>query len=535
MKPAPKEPVGNAAPPPPKAAGPSAEKNQLARGRSSGSFLRQTPAWLVSMLLHVVVLLSLALMVAEEPSKPAGLRTIDSPPTESMADVEEVQTVELPTPEEVESKDVPEEVAEEAPAVAVESMEVASTVTDVAATDVSADTVDVGANISVSTDILKTVSTSGPAKTGLAARSNSAGQKAMIKAGGGDPDEVIRSVEKACDWFVRHQLPDGGWSFDCSQIPGCMGKCGNPKNTAELKNRDAATALALLPMLGHGYTHMARGEKGKYAKHIDRGLAFLSQSVIRGKGAVGSKAGAHGKMYTQGLAGVVLSEAYGMTKDKRLLLPAQSAMDYIMMAQDPNGGGWGYSPRSPGDTSIVCWQIMAIKSGAMSGLEIDRQFIPKLSFFLDSVETDDGAGYGYRGPGDTPALTPAGLLCRMFTTWKKTNDALIRGAKKTAARGPSRDMYASYYATQVLFHLKQQLPEEWQTWQKKMTRMLVDAQITAGHEAGSIFEGFGSHYAATVGGRIYVSSMATMTLEVYFKHGLPLYQQEADTADDFVE
>lgn len=481
------------------------------------------------MLLHVVVLLSLALMVADEPPKPAGLRTIDSPPTESMADVEDVQAVELPTPEEVESKEVLEEVAESAEAVAMESVEVASTVADVAATDVSVDTVDVGANISVSTDILKTVSKSGPAKTGLAARSNSAGQKAMIKAGGGDPDEVIKSVEKSCDWFARHQLPDGGWSFDCSQIPGCMGKCGNPKSKNHLGNRTAATAMALLPMLGQGYTHTARGEKGKYARSIEMGLTFLAQKVVKGKGASGNG------MYTQGLTGIVLSEAYGMTKDERLFVPAQAAIDYILMAQDPSGGGWGYSPRSPGDTSIVCWQMMALKSGGISGLRVNPQFIPKLTVFLDSVQSDNGAGYGYRGPGDTPALTPAGLLCRMFTTWKKTNDALIRGAKKTAARGPSRDMYASYYATQVLFHLKQQLPEEWDTWQKKMTRMLVDSQITAGHEAGSMLEGFEHGHAAEAAGRIYVTSMATMTLEVYFKHGLPLYQQDSDPADDFVE
>ena len=29
--------------------------------------------------------------------------------------------------------------------------------------------------------------------------------------------------------------------------------------------------------------------------------------------------------------------------------------------------------------------------------------------------------------------------------------------------------------------------------------------------------------------------MATMTLEVYFKHGLPLYQDAGDPADDLVE
>ena len=123
----------------------------------------------------------------------------------------------------------------------------------------------------------------------------------------------------------------------------------------------------------------------------------------------------------------------------------------------------------------------------------------------------------------------------MFTEWKKTNEALVRGAKKLAKGGPSKDMYTSYYATQVLYHVKQQLPHEWDDWQRKMSDLLIKAQITAGHQAGSYYEGFNSGHAPHVGGRIYVTSMATMTLEVYFKHGLPLYQDAGDPADDFVE
>jgi hypothetical protein len=68
-----------------------------------------------------------------------------------------------------------------------------------------------------------------------------------------------------------------------------------------------------------------------------------------------------------------------------------------------------------------------------------------------------------------------------------------------------------------------------------MSDMLVKAQITAGHQAGSYYEGFETGHAPHAGGRIYVTSMATMTLEVYFKHGLPLYQDVKEPADDFVE
>ena len=65
--------------------------------------------------------------------------------------------------------------------------------------------------------------------------------------------------------------------------------------------------------------------------------------------------------------------------------------------------------------------------------------------------------------------------------------------------------------------------------------MLIDAQVTNGHQKGSYFEGFSQGHAPGVGGRIYVTSMATMTLEVYFKHGLPLYQDSGNDVDTFVE
>lgn len=497
--------------------------------------MSQAPAWLVSMVLHVIVLLTMALIVTPTPER-AGIKTIESPPTESVEDIEEIKPVEIP--DDVESVEDQTEITEAPEAVALESVEVVSEANDLAASDITVDVNDIAADISMSTDLLKTIGgQSGGSKTGFAARSDAGAQKAMIKAGGGNPDEIIRAVESSCEYFKKHQMPDGGWSFDFRQCPGCMGQCKNPERDSHLNDRAAATALALLPMLGQGYTHMAPGSKGKYRQVMDKGLAFLSQATLNGNGKAYVSGNKGGNMYSQGLAGIVLSEAYGMTKDNRLLAPAQAAITFIMASQDPVGGGWRYNPRQPGDTSAVCWQVMALKSGLMSGLQVDPYVVRKVSTFLDHVQSEDGSAYGYLDPSKNfrASTTGAGLLCRMFTSWKKTNDALINGAKRLAKGGPSRDMYAAYYTTQVLYHLKQQLPAEWEDWQRKMSKMLIDAQVTKGHQKGSYFEGFSQGHAPGVGGRIYVTSMATMTLEVYFKHGLPLYQDSGNDVDTFVE
>jgi hypothetical protein len=107
--------------------------------------------------------------------------------------------------------------------------------------------------------------------------------------------------------------------------------------------------------------------------------------------------------------------------------------------------------------------------------------------FLDSVQTDEGSGYGYRGPGNTPALTAAGLLCRMYLGWKKDHPALNRGLDRLSKIGPSKDLYYDYYGTQVMHHVE---GDHWISWNTKMRDMLVKAQAQQGHEAGSWFEGF---------------------------------------------
>ena len=159
--------------------------------------------------------------------------------------------------------------------------------------------------------------------------------------------------------------------------------------------------------------------------------------------------------------------------------------------------------------------------------------IKRATRFLDSTAADDGTAYGYNDATmPRPPLNAAGLLSRIFTGWKQDNDALRRGAIKLAQQGPTDDIYYTYYATQVLFHLQKQLPQEWRSWQKSMTGMLVKAQATAGHRRGSYFDGLDKNLAANVGGRLYVTSMATMTMEVYFKIGV-MYSQRS--VDDFVE
>jgi hypothetical protein len=209
-----------------------------------------------------------------------------------------------------------------------------------------------------------------------------------------------------------------------------------------------------------------------------------------------------------------------------LLHPAQLALNHITYAQDPVGGGWRYRVRQPGDTSVVGWQFMALKSGHMAYLKVDPQTIRGAVKFLDSVQTNSGANYGYTGPGGGGATTAIGLLCRMYAGWDQDHPALERGAQWLSDRGPSQtDMYYNYYATQVLHHYGGEL---WEAWDEKMKGHLLKTQSQTGHQAGSWY--FADPHGGSKGGRLYGTTMAAMTLEVYYRYSA-LYKSVAVEED----
>ena len=143
--------------------------------------------------------------------------------------------------------------------------------------------------------------------------------------------------------------------------------------------------------------------------------------------------------------------------------------------------------------------------------------------FLDSVQADSGSMYGYTGPGKGQSTTAVGLLCRMYLGWKKDHSALQRGVEYLSNTGPSKtNMYFNYYATQVLRHTG---GDQWKKWNEEMRDYLVKQQSQNGFEKGSWHLGGGDH-GSERGGRLYTTSMATMVLEVYYRH-LPLYKREA--------
>ena len=117
----------------------------------------------------------------------------------------------------------------------------------------------------------------------------------------------------------------------------------------------------------------------------------------------------------------------------------------------------------------------------------------------------------------------------MYLGWKKNNPTLQRGITEALVnRGPAKQgFYYNYYATQVMYQVQ---GPAWDAWNAQLKGILLQSQSVAGHEAGS-WLGRGNDAGESFGGRLYLTAMATMTLEVYYRH-MAIYGDQA-TAGGF--
>ena len=351
------------------------------------------------------------------------------------------------------------------------------------------------------------------------------GRKAMLGSGGGTRQSE-RAVAGALNWLARHQSRDGSWSLvdykACCKDASCSGE-----SKSDFRGyNSAATALALLPFLGAGQTHKV----GLYHKTVYAGVAYLIKNQKPdGDLRMGQT------MYCHGLAAIALCECYGISNDKLVGRAAQGALNFIMQAQDPAGGGWRYAPREPGDTSVTGWQLMALKSGQMAYLNVSPVVFERAKFFLKACSGGKAGGLftympgGKTAGGDIRAVTAVGLLCEQYMHMLRSDPAMAEGTALLMQNMPDpniRNIYYWYYATQVMHN---QLGADWDNWNRKMRRTLIDAQCKDNSCAGGSWDPAKPTPDAwgTSGGRLMMTSLSALILEVYYRY-LPLYKIEEE-------
>ncbi len=334
----------------------------------------------------------------------------------------------------------------------------------------------------------------------------------------------------AMSWFARHQSRDGSWSLqhydrECKDR-SCTGAAGQ-------ESLAAATGMSLLPLLAAGQTHLV----GYYKQQVFTGTYWLMKHQ---KPDGDLSAGAEQQMYSHGIAAIALCEEYGMTKDKMVGAAAQKAINFIMAAQNTQTGGWRYHPGEEGDTSVLGWQLMALKSAELAGLKVNPAALQGTKKWLASVSqsvpggSSGGLGNGqfaYQpGGAPTPTMSSVGLLCGQYLHAGRQDPVIVGGVQYLLANQPdtqARNVYYWYYASQVMHNM---FDKDWDTWRRKMRHVLVTTQSREGCAAGSwdpdkpVRDPWGA-----AGGRLMVTSLCCLTLEVDYRY-LPLYRSDRPEA-----
>ncbi len=340
-----------------------------------------------------------------------------------------------------------------------------------------------------------------------------------------------QSVERALEWLKRHQDADGRWDggtakYDDGRVvarddnftthcpPGdiCAGEC-------LYHDADTAlTALSLLAYLGAGYTHT---DGGKYSETVSSGLSFLVKSQ-KADGDLRGQSTAVG-MYCHAMASLALSEAYALTGDVKLRSPVERAIAFLVRGQAADGMAWRYAPRaSSGDTSLLGWVILVIKSAGEVGIPVPATTRSGAMKWLKMVADGTHGGLAKYQPNKpvTPTMTAEAWVCRQFLGIGGPGPASSEAADYLIKHSPNIDTYNLYYWYYGTLALFQHGGPTWEAWNRQVRDQLVKRQRASGHALGS-WDPDQTEYGV-LGGRIYSTAVATLTLEVYYRY-LRLY------------
>jgi len=263
-------------------------------------------------------------------------------------------------------------------------------------------------------------------------------------------------------------------------------------------------------------------------------------------------------MYTNGLACLALSEAYGMGKNPEVKKAAQEAVEYLQEAQHQYMAWTYYADKNEharNDTSVTGWQVMALKSAKLAGLKVDTQAFDGAMNWLnvgqdlpkgvnEAPSDYEGGMMAYGGTklaleGKSQSMTAAAAMMRLFLGQKTDHPGILGPCnlmkrEKNVGGGPiwvpctdpyppacpgkGIDFYYWYYGTFAMFQMG---GEHWKIWNEHLKGTVLPLQCKNGELDGS-WDPIGGGRIPD-GGRVFSTALAVLCLEVYYRY-LPLYR-----------
>lgn len=500
---------------PPRVVNDAAADETPAAGQTPSRWLRddRVPAWLVSLILHVAIVLLLAMLTTGGGDTGDGeMLSMGWSPDAAALPLMRLESTAAELDQADDSSAAPEPVNV---AIAPEQSLVHVTSPTATSTPITTDS-----PLRALSGGVESLSLAINLSGGRLGDRSGAGRSAAVASGAATVKSEA-AVDDALRWLAAHQHNDGGWSVRLTDPHGpCKGECKNPlKNPDDAPTpRTAATGLALLAFLGAGHTH----QSGEYAETVRHGIYFLRSQARDTSFGTDLQ---NGSMYGHGIASFALAEAYVLTADEELRELLEGVTMYCASAQNQQGG-WGYIPGGPGDITLTAWQIMALKTAEQREITSPTEVIPRAKAYVLTLANESRNRFGYKTPDPKLSTTAIGLVLQLYFGHQPGETSMTEGLDWLAENGPSptwpvkqgpplTNVYYDYYAMLALHHSQHVGRMD---FARTLRDHLLATQATEGHEAGSWH--FDDRYGS-VGGRLYTTAMCALILQTPYRY-LPL-------------
>ncbi|MEO1857150.1 MAG: prenyltransferase/squalene oxidase repeat-containing protein [Rubritalea sp.] len=351
-------------------------------------------------------------------------------------------------------------------------------------------------------------------------------------SGGGGFGNLPSSMKKRCskaDRLARLQKEGGNEACEDAVVKSLKYFQGsqNADGSWQKKHRVGYTGLALLAYLGHCDTPSSP----EFGETVEKAIVYLVNVGMANNGKLATDLDDKQWPYEHGIATYALAEAYTLCSKQNLDLPnlkevVEMAGLHIIDNQHTNGG-WAYSyEQSDGhvDSSVVCWQLQALKACKYTGIEIfskSSNVARKGLEYLETCQSDDG-GVMYRPKSaKPPTMTGGSVLCHQ--QWGKGSRATVRKGRKFIENEVTfgydtedSDLYAHYYYGQAMINFG---GTTWKNYNELFRDDILNAQNADGSYkapgGGKKIKGVAT--AHFVRNAHYRTCLATLMLEVYYR------------------
>ena len=333
---------------------------------------------------------------------------------------------------------------------------------------------------------------------------------------------IDSSIDRGLEYLANHQRADGSFEAPITGQPGI-------------------TSLAVLAFLSRGHLP---GD-GPYGQKLLQAIEFV-QKCQREDGLLSAAepeaqhvhdGASHAGNYNHAIAGLMLTEVYGMlpeTRAERVAETISLALKFTRTQQTKpkthpgEAGGWRYlRPRQgwDADISVTSWQLMFYRSAKNAGFEVPVAYVDEAMSYIRRGFDPNQRAFTYDLPGGANLATRGvvgGAIVSLALGGEHQSENAQRGGdwilkhpfqRYNQGQGPYH--YGAYYCSQAMFQLG---GDYWKRFFPALSETLVANQAKDG--SWEIENEHNGDYF----GRSYTTSLAILALTPAYQL-LPIYQR----------